>query len=255
MIELEFALPAAEPAGAHMPYYRRRELMEATLAKEPVLSTAPDIVGALADKTGFSGLIDFAGLMDPQNDSFRELVPAHRYPVTRKAVGLLLPFEVDTAAGVAAYTLPDELEQFAEAIQLAATHEHTAYPAAAYETREGVKVSAGEAKLTVDQEVISPGRAQRGDTTGKAHRDGPWGHWLHLYMVSDTFPTEFFTVSDPGVARVSSEIPAQKLGERIVPAVFEVAFANSTSLHRSPVIEERVRRTFIRLTYDHALEA
>lgn len=48
------------------------------------------------------------------------------------------------------------------------------------------------------------------------------------------------------------DIQPDELGSALVPPEYEVAFTNSTNLHRSPVLESGGHRTFLRLYYIHA---
>ena len=139
---------------------------------------------------------------------------------------------------------------------MVATYEHSVHPGAMYRSSKGALALEGQVKLTIDQDEISPGSAQRGRSNGEVHRDDhslDVPTWLHMYVASDSSPTEFFAVDQPGIAGQGYDLDPQKLGKPVTAGEYEVAFANSTSLHRSPVVTQGGQRTFLRLQYLHAV--
>src|SRR5665213_1823482 len=108
------------------------------------------------------------------------------------------------------------------------------------------------AALSIDQATVKPGENQRAGKPLQVHRDGTLGQWEHIYVVTDSHPTEFFEWPEPGVAGSGRAIEPDELGPAFVPPEYEVAFTNSTNLHRSPVIESGAHRTFLKLAYTHA---
>jgi hypothetical protein len=239
MIKLEVPLLPPQPARFDPEYQRRHRYAEAAKSRLPFISSSPRVIGALDRQTEFSKEIDFDAVLHPHDEAAS---PEHRKGA-RKVIGLKLPFEVYYERGLAVYSLVDELEQFGEAISMAAAYEHSHYPQAAY--------ADGSVMMSLEQSVVSPGLAQRGGIGGEIHRDGSPYQWHHLYMASDRNPTEFFTVGEPGIVRSGKAVSPTDLEAPFVPAAYDIAFANSTTLHRSPIIEEGGLRTFFRLSYQH----
>jgi hypothetical protein len=221
MVSLEIPIP--EIPVDRDPYYdARHHLVEAQGNGQPIISAGGRAIGILANRAAFSS-VQVPGLNMPE---------------------MSLDFNRDNS--YVRYYIPDKLAAFQEAIEIAARYEHSRYPDAVYVFDKVI--------LAADQTMTKPGFAQRGDQDGKVHRDCGWEDWVHLYVVSDSNPTEFFEADKPGIAGGhGAPVPAPTLSDPYVPLPHEVAFANSTSLHRSPVIPEGGDRTFLRLMYVHDL--
>jgi hypothetical protein len=221
MYTLEVPIPES-PIGVDAVYDDRHQLIEKMRDGGPLISARPVIIGRLADRETFADCQQLPG---------------------RIMTSIEFEYNQDTVR----YYLADQFAPLREAIQVAATYEHSMYPQAAY--------LENAVTLTLDHRDVVAGRAQRGDVDGGAHRDGGGYEWLHFYVVSDAYPTEFFEVSNPGVEGYysGSTLETSELGEPFVPQEYEIACANTTALHRSPVIEEGGKRTFLRIVYEHDL--
>jgi hypothetical protein len=140
--------------------------------------------------------------------------------------------------GIWTYELPDELSQFSETVTKIAAHEHSAFPAA-------VHVAVG---IQVDQKYVKAGNAHRGGSY--IHRDGFSVGWEHFYVVSDAFPTEFFSFDSPTRSRgfEESDIASADL---TAAEPYQIAAANNTSVHRSPILTSPTVRTFLHVRYLH----
>jgi hypothetical protein len=220
MYTLEVPIPES-PIGVDAVYDDRHQLIEKMRDGGPLISARPVIIGKLANRATFAD--------------------CQRLPGQMASIG----FEYNQ--GTVRYDLANQFAPLIEAIRAVATYEHSMYPQAAY--------LENAVTLTLDQRDVVAGRAQRGDPDGGAHRDGGGYAWLHFYVVSDAYPTEFFEVSDPGIEGYYSgnTLETSELGEPFVPQEYEIACANTTALHRSPVIEEGGKRTFLRIVYEHDL--
>jgi len=241
MVELEIPLTPGLSAAADGDYDNRHRLAEALGNGLPAISSQARLIGGLLDQDGFSRQLDFSSLVESRNRLFSSATSN----LVRQTCELKLPFEIDHEAALATYQVPDELVQFSEAIRMIARYEHSTYPQAQY--RHG-----DQAALSIDQATVAPGETQRSRKLLEVHRDGTLGQWQHVYVVTDSHPTEFFEWPEPGVAGSGRGIEPDELGPALVPPEYEVAFTNSTNLHRSPVIEGGGHRTFLRLSYTHA---
>jgi hypothetical protein len=221
---IEFAVPIPEaPAGADPEYDDRRQLVEGRREGQPQMSRPATVIGTVAEEAVFSRTFDGSNV-----------------------VSLFSGLTFDRVQGKAKYHLDEGLAQFQDAITIAATYKHSMYPTAVYRSDHRVD-------LSVRQDEVEPHSSQS-DTY--IHRDHMWHEWSHIYIVSDACPTEFFEVDPPGTDQYNreyGEFKAEELSEPFVPQPYEVVFTNNTSLHRSPIMEEGGRRTFLRLVYEHAL--
>jgi hypothetical protein len=164
-------------------------------------------------------------------------------------------FEPGSGDSRARYQLPDELRQFSEAITLIASHEHNAYTDAKYDkiaiTARQSQVSPGSMQV-MEEYYDEDGRvAVNDDEEEIAHRDGTPGDWSHLYMVSDTLPTEFY----PDEATTDEDyLILYGSADKVIPEPYQIASANRTTFHRSPNADDLIlSRTFLRMTFIHDL--
>jgi len=222
MIEFGVPLPTAA-AGVDPEYDNRYQLIEARHEGQPQMSRPPTVVGTVVDEALFSCPFDGSSV-----------------------ASLSSALTFDREQGEVRYRMDEGLAQFEEAIRIAATYEHGMYPTAVHRADRGVG-------LRIRQNEVEPGSSQ---SSSDIHRDGMWHEWLHIYVVSDACPTEFFEVDPPGTDehnRDRGDFGAEELGDPFVPQPYEVVFVNNTGLHRSPMLEEGGHRTFLRLVYEHAL--
>lgn len=207
------------------PGYDARSQFNADLtAQRAIPSFAPVYVGKILDLGRFSA--PFTNIHGP---------------------GIPIRFKVDSDGSPAQYKIPDELEQFAEAIGIAAAHEHGRYPGAEYK--------APVATLAVEQSLVRANLAQRNDPRNldRLHRDGGVGSWLHAYILSDKYPTEFYALKNPKKPSKESRAGDDDLEliEPVEPG--GIVMSNSSTLHRSPVVPVDTVRTFMRLSYSHTV--
>lgn len=145
------------------------------------------------------------------------------------------PLEVNLGDNVT-YQVPDSLRQFGGAILAIATHEHATYKTAQYKA----------ISISTTQSTVGAGKQQRGPMG--AHRDGFNIHRLHIYVVSDVNPTEFYPSPEP----LRDDVVVDGSRVAVVADPYQIVYANRTTHHRSPIFEEAARRTFLRVTYEHA---
>ena len=231
MMIIENSLAEPVPMATDSDYERRQELMD-RLCTTGIHSSAPIILGSLVNQVAFSELVP--DLRSVPGSVAAE--PDHGY--------FLLDFGHNDIRSRLYCQLPPQLGQFEEAVALIARYEHQKFPQARYE---------GPAHLTIDQSTVEPGEQQRESTVGHPiHRDG-LSLWLHNYVVADYRPTEFFETDKPILGRSVDEGILRAIGARQGGGrEYDVVFSNSTALHRSPIISDRVVRTFLRLTFTHA---
>lgn len=229
------------------PDYARREAILADLKeRRPVSSAHIRLLGTLSNRDTFVQPVDFESLAPSQRSGHerRDLVSGN-YEIG---------FSFDPAAMHAVYQVPPQLIQFAEAITLVAQHEHGLYADAQH--------SGSILKFSVDQRPVLPGQAQRASIGSHvAHRDWVPTTWAHNYMVANRYPTEFFPFDRTAAASLTNYeaycasqpicIDDEFTPTPVTSEPFEVAYANNTAYHRSPVMTEGGARTFLRMSYHH----
>lgn len=207
-------------------YATRRQWLERHAAWEATPSSVPFAVGRLVAEKTFS----------------RPMPGISKSARVDLASGGQFGVEIDRDHDKVRYVgLPDKVAQFGEALTRIAAHEHAAYPDAVY----------AHVGITVDQTKVLPGGTQRGD---QIHRDGYPNdpRWAHIYVVSDSSPTEFITNAEGFVLPE----PLTESGFEVVSGrPYDVMFSNVTSFHRSGYSPDGSRRTFLRVGYWYDLSA
>lgn len=188
-------------------------------------------IGRITDQAAFSRPIDLT--------QFR----ARRQVRRSNDLTTVLPINGD---GQPDYQLPVGLEQFQEAVDLTAAHEHYYYPNRRYK----------EVRLVIDQSPVQAGYSQRTSRPGRPderyyHRDP----FHRAYSTADLEPT-LHVVTNQLIR--SSDMPCSNQ-EELPDGVdiyqsdpYEISQSNLLSLHTSPIFLVDAVRTFFLLRYTRA---